>query len=138
MLMLVLVPRIRMNARMVRAAEERQRFPPPVPLPASPVPATHGPKSQHADLGGSYRAVGSQVRPLGAAFLRLGTCSVSFPPPKCVAQCRFHHLVHLTPATAAHQGQCEPYAPLVGKAGSPKSRPANPPDFLVPTSLLQL
>ena len=47
MLVLVLVPRMRMNARMVPAAEERRRFPPPVPLPASPVPATHGPKSQH-------------------------------------------------------------------------------------------
>ncbi|CAI9160319.1 unnamed protein product [Rangifer tarandus platyrhynchus] len=29
-----------MDARTARAAEERQRFPPPVRLPASPVPAT--------------------------------------------------------------------------------------------------
>ena len=68
----------------------------------------HGPKSQHAGLGGSYRAVGSQVRPPPAASWRLGTFSVSPPPPKCVAQRRFHHLLHLTPATLLTEGGVNP------------------------------
>lgn len=80
----------------------------PSACPRAPSPPPHGQKSQHAGLGGSYRAVGSQVRPPPAASWRLGTFSVSPPPPKCVAQRRFHHLLHLTPATLLTEGGVNP------------------------------
>lgn len=112
-----------MDARMIRVAEERQRFPPPVRLPASPVPAT--PRTEIP-----ARRPGRQLQSSWLPSSSTSCCllapefGVSPPPPKCVAQRRFHHLLHLTPATLLTEGGVNPMR-LWLERRAPKS-PAQP------------
>ena len=128
-----------MDARMVRAAEERQRFPPPVRLPASPVPATPRTEIPARRPGRQLQSSWLPSSSTSCCLLEPGYLQHLPSSSKVRCSAQIPSSPALDAGHAAHRGRCEPYAPLVGKKGSLSRKPESVsmistilgPEFLV-------